>query len=503
MIDYYPLNKYKLVVDRNDLINSLFNKHPNLDDSKIVRALDYIEAKFDGVTRKSGEPYVCHCIRAALALCRFDIVLDEDIVVAALLHDVIEDCNVNKDKLASVFGSFVADIVDGVTQVSRSTDTCNGSSALTKEDVDKMSDEKMLLSVTKDKRLARYIILVKFADRFDNEMTISSMPRDKQLNKVFHSRDIIIPLLKMIEAYRLVDVLEELGYRINHYTQYLKLRDLVVTKGVLDSDYATSTIRIIENTFSSKNKRLPKKAKYFAKNILSLEIAQRSFISFFRYVSNYANNIDDDMRALIWADSTPHYDVMLVFNDEVCGTYLTPRSIVRDYFGEYLDRNGITIEGNRRTSNGDSTYLLLRDKNNRFFRLFCRTASEYKTYCCGTEEYGDNDTAFAVDHYEPRSSFHKIKCFKKDGSAISIDEHSSCLDFAYAIHTYLGDHFAYATINDEETHFPAYHLLSPGDKVVIHKNDDVTPQLAWFRYCVTAKAKNKLIKHFQSVMQTD
>ena len=221
-------------------------------------------------------------------------------------------------------------------------------------------------------------------------------------------------------------------------------------------------------------------------------------ISFFRFISNHASNINADMESLVMADSTPLYDIMLVFKNEVCGTYLTPKSIVRDYYGPYLEKNGIRIKGSRMTSNGDSSYLILCDDNNNTFRLFCRSEAEYLVYCHGRDTLATEDSLFAVDHYDPRSSFRrKIKVFMRNGKAMAIDENSSCLDFAYALHTEIGNHFSYALINSDPHRYGPYHLLSPGDQVVVVTDDKVHPQLKWFRYCTTSKAKNKLIQYFQ------
>lgn len=491
MKNQYPIGEYKRKITRIEFLHKIKISMPDINISRIDAVLDYLSQKFDGITRKSGEPYVCHLMRTALVLVNYGLA-DEDKLIAALLHDVIEDCGVTRNDLSELFGSRVAAIVDCVTQVSETARIHNDGTPLTKEEVDALSDEKFLIDATPES------LHIKFADRYDNEMTISSMPLEKQLNKAFHSRDILIPALKRLGAYRLVDVLEELGFRIDHRNQYESLSKLIEHKAGQIDENSGKTLRFLKETFTNSNTHIPRNTKRFSRYILSATISRRSTISFFRFISNHASNINADMESLVMADSTPLYDIMLVFDDEICGTYLTPKSIVRDYYGPYLEKNGICIKGSRWTSNSDSSYLILCDENNNSFRLFCRSKSEYKVYCRGRDTLKSEDSLFAVDHYDPRSSFRrKIKVFMRNGKAMAIDENSSCLDFAYALHTDIGNHFSYALINNDPHHYGPYHLLAPGDQIIVVTDEKIQPQLNWFRYCVTSKAKNKLILYFQ------
>lgn len=490
----YPYGECERNITVFEFIHKVKTSMPDIDMARLNPVLDYLTQHFDGIKRQSGEPYICHLMRTALILIDFGLA-DEDKLIAALLHDVIEDCGVSTDELAGLFGERIAGIVDCVTQVSETARTHIDGTPLTKEEVDNLSDEKFISYATPES------LHIKFADRYDNEMTISSMPLEKQLNKAFHSRDILIPLLKRLGAFRLVDVLEELGFRIDHRSRYETLCELIGRKAETTNVTAFKSIGIIRETFSSANTRIPLNTIRFSNYIYSVTVSRRSTISFFRFISNRASNINDDMESLVMADTTPLYDVEVIFKDKVCGNYLTPKSIVRDYYGPYLENNGIRIKGSRRTSNGDSSYLILCDEHNNNFRLFCRSESDYKVYCRGRDTLASEDSMFTVDHYDPRSSFRrKIKVFMRNGQAMAIDENSSCLDFAYALHTDIGNHFAYALINNDPHHYGPFHLLAPGDQVVVVTDESVHPQLNWFRYCTTSKAKNKLIQYFQKLI---
>lgn len=487
----YPIGEYQRNITRYEFQEKIEKSMPDVDILRLNSVLDYLSRKFDGITRKSGEPYICHLMRTALVLVDYGLAT-EDKLIAALLHDVIEDCGVTKKELSELFGEKVATIVDCVTQVSKTALLHKDGSSLTKEEVDNLSDEKFINGATLES------LHIKFADRFDNEMTISSMPLDKQLNKAFHSRDILIPELKRFGAYRLVDVLEEVGFRIDHRNQYQRLCKLIERKARLTNTLAEKSLAIIQKAFSYSNSNIPRNTKRFSRYIISVTVSRRSTISFFRFISSHASNINADMESLVMADSTPLFDIRLIIDDEVCGTYLTPKSIVRDYYGLYLEKNGIRIKGSRRTSNDDSSYLILCDENNNAFRLFCSSQSEYRVYCQGRDTLVSEDSLFAVDHYDPRSSFRrKIKVFMRNGKAMAIDEYSSCLDFAYALHTEIGNHYSYSLINNDSHHYGPYHLLAPGDQVIVVTDENAHPQLTWFRYCTTSKAKNKLIQYFQ------
>ena len=153
-----------------ELVRKIRENTHNMDLGRIRAAYEMAKMAHAGQKRKDGSPYVTHCIAAADI--SVDIGLDEDSIIAALLHDVIEDTSLTHDDIAKQFGTAVADIVEGVTKLTRVQYT-------SKEDEQAENLRKMLLAMSKDIR----VILIKIADRLHNMRTMAYQSPEKQKTK--------------------------------------------------------------------------------------------------------------------------------------------------------------------------------------------------------------------------------------------------------------------------------------------------------------------------------
>ena len=153
-----------------DLAKTILEHNPGVHLARVRAAFEVADRAHGGQRRKQGTPYVTHCIAAA-KICA-EMGLDEDSVVAALLHDCIEDTPMTHEDLAKAFGVPVADIVEGVTKLTRVQFT-------SREDEQMENLRKMLMAMAKDIR----VILIKIADRLHNMRTMEYMTRQKQLDK--------------------------------------------------------------------------------------------------------------------------------------------------------------------------------------------------------------------------------------------------------------------------------------------------------------------------------
>ena len=174
-------NAAAAAVDPDKLFEELEEKikssgHP-MDLGRIKAAYEMARVAHSGQKRRDGSPYVTHCIAAADI--SVDMGLDEDSIIAALLHDVIEDTNLTHEDIARQFGSAVADIVEGVTKLSRVQYT-------SKEDEQMENLRKMLMAMAKDIR----VILIKIADRTHNMRTMEYQSTDKQRQKSLETMEI-------------------------------------------------------------------------------------------------------------------------------------------------------------------------------------------------------------------------------------------------------------------------------------------------------------------------
>ena len=180
------------------LVKKIKENTHNMDLGRIRAAYDMARMAHSGQKRRDGSPYVTHCIAAADI--SVDIGLDEDSIIAALLHDVIEDTNLTHDDIARQFGTAVADIVEGVTKLTRVQYT-------SKEDEQAENLRKMLLAMAKDIR----VILIKIADRLHNMRTMAYQTPEKQKSKSLETMEIYAPIAHRLGMQRAKWELEDLS----------------------------------------------------------------------------------------------------------------------------------------------------------------------------------------------------------------------------------------------------------------------------------------------------
>lgn len=168
------------------------------DVERVLVACDYADIAHDGITRKSGEPYILHPIAVSSILSHMR--LDAETLMAALLHDVIEDTDFNKEDITEKFGRTVAELVDGVTKLSHSSD---------KEYNKAASFRKILQATLQDPR----VIIIKLADRYHNMTTLGSLRPDKRARIAQETFDIFVPMARIVGMNEMADNLEHLCYQ--------------------------------------------------------------------------------------------------------------------------------------------------------------------------------------------------------------------------------------------------------------------------------------------------
>lgn len=168
------------------------------DVERVLAACDYADIAHDGITRKSGEPYILHPIAVSCILAHMR--LDAETLMAALLHDVIEDTDFSKEDIAEKFGKTVSELVDGVTKLSQSSD---------KEYNKAASFRKILQATLQDPR----VIIIKLADRYHNMTTLDALRPDKRARIAQETFDIFVPMARIVGMNEMGDNLEHLCYQ--------------------------------------------------------------------------------------------------------------------------------------------------------------------------------------------------------------------------------------------------------------------------------------------------
>ena len=199
----------------DDLLNHIKTYNP--DEIEIIKkAYDYADYLHEGQIRQSGEPYITHPLNVAYILSEMHA--DRDTICAALLHDTLEDCDISKEDIAELFNKDIANLVDGVTKISK----MNFSS---KAEQNLANTRKIITGITEDVR----IIIIKLADRLHNMRTLEFKSEYKQKENSLETMEIFVPLAYYIGAYRIKSELEDLSLQYLKPDMYKKIEEKKLT----------------------------------------------------------------------------------------------------------------------------------------------------------------------------------------------------------------------------------------------------------------------------------
>ena len=527
---------YDMAVEFNtDIVKVYSQHHPIENKQDLIRAYDYASQKHAGQKRGSGEAYIKHPLRTARSCAKWRA--DKDVIMAALLHDVAEDCNTPLSEIEKSFGPNVAAIVDAVTALS---DRDFDHHTLTKAQKDILSDAKL------QRKMNYKALYVKVADRIDNLRTISGVKEEKRIPKAEHTREIIVPMCRLAQAHHFADVLEELCFEIEHPTMYANYKKHY--RRVLKTNDATcrESLAVLSRVFdpSQRINHPHPELNQLKRYIVNFYSNKRSYISLHRQISRGSRNIVADWSSLLSKYNVALYDLTLVVRDafladinvnpydmsdlnslddstnrsfEVAGPLFDASARLYDmsgrpyeasvrqaydiffeYFDKELSHNGFYLLKYCYTTNRDSGYFLIADRMDNMYRLFVRTEREQQRYLYGNIVDDSDFMISDVNETDPRDTYkEKIKIFLRNGNKLSIDKGATVLDVAFYIHPQTGLHFSYAMLDESKTQLPCHTRLNEGDTITIVTDEDAWPEIAWFKYVNTVRAKHELVKYFQ------
>lgn len=342
--------------------------------------------------------------------------------------------------------------------------------------------------------IAEHIVLLSEERENNDDGALLLAQRTKQL---------LLPEVKKIHAYKMADMLEECCFRIENYSIYVQMKSAIEEVNTLSCCYRKQFVARLQQIFDSHSNILPESLKNYQPYTKCLKIDKRSLVSIYRFVTSMdtssaiGTSIEDDIKKVKNICRTAYYDLTLVIDDsfsreEDCSNV----DLVMEYYDQSLRRDGVCLYGCYPTTSGDSYYLLLSDPMKNMYRLFVKSDYEYQRFL-----YGDivDREKYEIVHAYPKTR-DKIKIFRRDGSPDLVDKGATVLDFAFKIHEDLGLHFGYAKLNNNGKAMPPYTVISNGDIVEIVKSDRIMVELNWFRYVKTDLALNYLIKYYKTHM---
>jgi GTP pyrophosphokinase len=462
------------------------------DVSRLQRAYAFSEAAHHGQFRKSGEPYISHPLAVAKILAQWH--LDPQALTAALLHDVMEDTAVTKEEIAESFGKPVAELVDGVSKI-------DAIEFQTMEDFQAENFRKMLLAMARDVR----VILIKLADRLHNMRTMQVMDPLRKKRIARETLDIYAPIANRLGLNSIYQELEDLSFRYLHPTRYRVLaKALKTSRGnrrevvgkVLDAILARLKEGGIEPSVTGREKHL-----YSIYNKMlekQLSFAQVQDIYGFRVIVK-------DVPSCYLALGVLHglYKPFPgKFKDYIAipkaNGYQSLHTTLFGPFGMPLEVQIRTREMHKIAEAGVASHWLYKTSDADLNELHQKTHQWLQSLL---ELQTTSGTAVEfLEHLKVDLFPDEVYVFTPKGKIMALPRGATAVDFAYFVHTDIGNRAIAVKINDEL--MPLRTELKNGDRLDIITAVKARPNPAWLNFVATARARSQ-IRHYLKTMQLE
>ena len=455
--------------------------------NQVKKAYQYAENLHEGQYRQSGEPYIIHPLNVAYILSEMHA--DVDTICAGLLHDTLEDTEITKEAIAKDFNKEVANLVDGVTKISK----LNFSS---KNDQNMANTRKIITGITTDVR----IIIIKLADRLHNMRTLEFKSEFKQKENAMETMDIFVPLAYYIGAYRIKSELEDLSLRYLYPEKYKRIENVKLEIEMDSSKCLKDMLKTIKEILKDKN--IPNEIKIRTKNIYGIykrlnEGHKISDIHDLLALKVMVDNVTNCYQTLGLIHSKYH-PINNKFKDYICNPKTNMyKSLHTTVFGEddrLVQTQIRTFDMDKVASFGLSAYWDI-EKGNARDTMQEDLKNKYQFFKSLIEinrVFGDNQEFVRQVKSELFSD--KIYVYTTKGDIIELPKGATAIDFAYKIHSDIGNTMISAVVNDKIVK-PDY-VLENKDRVrIITDIMSYGPRIEWLNKVQTTKAKRK-IKEF-------
>jgi GTP diphosphokinase / guanosine-3',5'-bis(diphosphate) 3'-diphosphatase len=470
------------MVRLTDILEKIKSYHPAADTDLINRAYVYSARMHDGQTRKSGDPYFIHPVAVADIIA--DMRLDTASVAAALLHDVVEDTGVTREDIAKLFGREVAFLVDGVTKLGRVNFAC-------KEDQQAESFRKMLVAMARDIR----VLLVKLADRLDNMRTLEHMSTDAKERIARETLEIYAPLAGRLGIHWLRAELEDLAFEHMHPEAFQDLRKKAARAAKESDKYVTDLCKrlrrmLIERGFAVD---VHGRQKHLYSLWRKMQSTGREFDQIHDFVAFRVilENVADCYAALgvVHSEWTP---VPGRFKDYIAlpkpNMYQSLHTTVIGPGHRRIEVQIRTHEMHRTADYGIGAHWQYKERTGgldakdaaRFAWL--RQLMEFQKEVVDPAEFYES---VRVDLFPE-----EVYVFTPKGEVKTFPRGSTPVDYAYAIHSEVGEHCAGARVNGVLT--PLRYELRNGDVVEILTNPNKQPSKDWLEFVKTGRARSRI-----------
>ena len=481
-----------------ELVQRVTKYHPSADISMIEKAYQVAKKAHDGQVRKSGEPYIIHPLCVAIILA--DLELDKESIAAGLLHDVVEDTPMTTEDLAKEFGDEVALLVDGVTKL--------GQLSYSADKVDEQAENlrTMFLAMAKDIR----VILIKLADRLHNMRTLKYMKPEKQKEKARETMDIYAPIAQRLGISKVKIELDDLALKYLEPDVYYDLVSQIAEKKSTREKYVQSIVAEVKQHMDN------------AKIEADVQGRVKHFFSIYKKMVNQDKTLDQiyDLFAVrILVESVkdcyaalgvihemykpipgrfkdyiamPKANMYQSLHTTLIGPKGQPFEIqIRTYEMHRTAEYGIAAHWKYKESGG-SNEQNVEGKNSAEAKLtWLRQILEWQ------RDMSDNREFMSLLKSDLDLFSESVYCFTPGGDVKTLPNGSNTIDFAYSIHSAVGNKMIGARVNGKLV--PIETVIKNGDRIeIITSQNSKGPSRDWLNTVKSTQAKNKINQWFKT-----
>jgi guanosine-3',5'-bis(diphosphate) 3'-pyrophosphohydrolase len=481
------------VLKLRDLLNTYLDPE---NVAIVLRAYDLGEAAHRGQTRKTGEPYILHPVAVAQILANMR--MDHVSIAAAILHDTIEDTALSWQDIERNFGPEIADLVDGVTKLDKMK-------FRTRVEADAESFRKLMLAMSRDLR----VIFIKLADRLHNMRTLGSMAQGSRRRIARETLDIYAPIADRLGMNSMKHELEDMGlanlYPWRHRTIAEHLEAMTGHRQEIVLNILEALRKKMDDTGVPCRITGRQKSPYsIYKKMLAKDLSFSEVTDFFAF--RIITQTESQCYLALGAVHSLYQPKPGRFKDFIAlpkaNGYQSLHTILNSPYGLPIEIQIRTEEMDIMASKGAAAHWQYKTNTSSGSEPATAEvrAREWLMRLVDVQRHTGDSLEF-LDHAKSDLFPDEIFVFTPKGKIIDLRQNSTALDFAYAIHTDVGNHTARALVDNVEV--PLSTHLANGQTVRVFTDPDIKPKPEWLEFAATARARTAIRHYLKSLRQED
>ena len=479
-----------------ELIASVKKYHPSTDISLIEKAYKTADTAHKGQVRKSGEAYIIHPLCVAIILAELE--LDKETIVAGLLHDVVEDTVMTVEEIASEFSEEIALLVDGVTKLGQLSYDAD------KVEVQAENLRKMFLAMAKDIR----VILIKLADRLHNMRTLKYMTPEKQKEKARETMDIYAPIAQRLGISKIKIELDDLSLKYLEPEAYYDLVEKVALRKSVRDDYVQSLVKEVSKHIENAGikAQIDGRAKHFFsiyKKMVNQHKTLDQIYDLFA-IRIIVDNVKDCYAAL-GVIHEMYKPIPGRFKDYIAmpkpNMYQSLHTTLIGPTGQPFEIQIRTFEMHRTAEYGIAAHWKYKEGGGNINKeeeklSWLRQILEWQ------KDMSDNKEFMSLLKSDLNLFSDTVFCFTPSGDVKNLPTGSTPVDFAYSIHSAVGNKMIGAKVNGKLV--PIDYEIQNGDRIeIITSQNSKGPSRDWLNIVKSTQAKNKINQWFRSELKEE